>query len=42
MVESAVVGEFIYVFVNIVSGRNGVVLHLLTLTGACPQMRESG
>lgn len=29
------------VFVDIVSGRNGVVLHLLTLTVACPQIRES-
>jgi hypothetical protein len=36
------VGECICVFVDIVSGRNSVVLHLLTLTVACSQIRESG
>ena len=40
--RECLVGECICVFVDIVSGRTGVVLHLLTLTAACPQIRESG
>jgi hypothetical protein len=40
--RECLVGECVCVFVDIVSGRNGVVLHLLTLTAACTQIRESG
>jgi hypothetical protein len=40
--RECLVGECIFVFVDIVSGRNGVVPHLLTLTAACPLIRESG
>jgi hypothetical protein len=40
--RDCLVGECICVFVDIVSGRNGVVLHLVALTAACPPIRESG
>jgi hypothetical protein len=40
--RECLVGECICVFVDIFSGRNGVVLRPLTLTAACPQIRESG
>ena len=42
MAESAAVGECICVFVDIISGRYGDVFRLLTLTAACPVIRESG